>query len=43
MGSELNVSETYENGNDYYFEIDQEIVERNPIGKYIIRESEIIW
>jgi superfamily I DNA and/or RNA helicase len=43
MGSELSISDTYDNGNDYYFEIDQEIVERNPIGKYSIIESEISW
>ena len=43
MGSELNVSDTYDNGNDYYFEMDQEIIERNPIGVYSIRESEITW
>ena len=43
MGSELNISDTYDNGNDYYFEIDQEIVDRSPIGKYSVRESEIDW
>jgi hypothetical protein len=43
MGAILNVSDTYGDGNDYYFEIDQEIVERSPIGQYSLRESEITW
>ncbi|WP_027215356.1 histidine kinase dimerization/phospho-acceptor domain-containing protein [Butyrivibrio fibrisolvens] len=43
MGAVLNVSDTYGDGNDYYFEIDQEIVERSPIGQYSLRESEITW
>jgi hypothetical protein len=43
MGAILNVSDTYVDGNDYYFEIDQEIVERSPIGQYSLRESEITW
>jgi hypothetical protein len=43
MGAILNVSDTYGDGNDYYFEIDQEIVDRSPIGQYSLRESEITW
>lgn len=43
MGSSLSITDTYGNGNDFYFEIDQDIVDRNPIGEYVPRESEIIW
>lgn len=43
MGSELKISESEERGNDYYFEIDQGIIDGTPIGNNVLKERKINW